>query len=93
MKFRILSVLDLRDLLPGDWTGMRAVASMPHITVRGAREPVLELVRGIWGCRSFPSAMDFCSVTPNLPSRVGNGREVQPTDHSALNFKALGEPP
>lgn len=34
---------------------MNGVVSMPHFTVHGAVEQVLGLVRGILGCRPFPS--------------------------------------
>ena len=61
MTFRILSVLDLRDLFPGGWTGMGTVVPMPRIMGHGMVELALRLVRGIWGCRPCPSGMGFCS--------------------------------
>lgn len=59
--FRILTVLDRRALFPGGWTVLRLWWSMPPIMVPEVVELALGLVRGIWGCRPFPSGTGFCS--------------------------------
>lgn len=68
---------------------------MPHIMVPMVVELVLGLVKGFGVVGLSPQERVSglrkpCSVTPNL-ARVGNGREVQPTNHSALNFKVPWE--
>lgn len=91
MTFGILSVLDLRDLFPGGWTRMGTVVPMPCIMGHGMVELALGLVRGIWDLGLAPQGWVSALRKP-CSVRVRNGREVLPTDYSALNFNALWEP-
>lgn len=86
-----LICLELRDLLRGDWAGVRAtVSTPPHAVPQGGGAGV-GAGKGCFGLLAFllenrflPCLRKPCSVTPNLRSRVGNGREVQPTDDPAF---------
>lgn len=59
VTFRVLLALELRDLLHGGWTGVRAEVSAPPIIVSGAMEKVLGSALLV-GKRSFSSRTAFC---------------------------------